>query len=336
MMNKRFAGLCLLALGAVALAPSVSRAGGSNYVTTKFVTPSNGVVTYYPATNTFSPSSIVVGGGYVYGDMGFFGTSCYKHDGGAGTPPGVQYFYSGGSQEITTKELCNINAGVDDLPSPIPATQIFTVPSGITCNGGVASVPSFTGTVNIKVAGYAQPMYSGDYGGGASSITLTASVSCPAVPHCAAGDTTNNYRGTMVCCPAGTTYDGAGNCATACPPYSSWDRYSASCLCSGTNVAPVNGVCGCPGNQIRTNGTCGCGGASTASLSNNVCTCPAGLTFQVEGTSANCECPSGTVINGCSNKCEAPHTCPKAANGAGQVWNCSTNKCVPIQQMPGH
>ncbi len=202
-MNKRFAGFCLLALGAVALAPSVSRAGGSNYVTTKFVTPSNGIVTYYPATNTFSPSSIVVGGGYVYGDMGFFGTSCYKHDGSAGTPAGVQYSYSGGSQQITVKEDCNINAGVSDLPNPIPATQIFAVPSNITCSNGVASVATFSGTVSIKVAGYAQPMYSGDYGGGSSSITLTANVSCPAVPKCPTGQSTFNYHGDLRLLPPG-------------------------------------------------------------------------------------------------------------------------------------
>jgi hypothetical protein len=270
----------------------------------------------------------------VYGDTGIFG-GCYKHDGGAGTPAGVQYVYSGGNQEISSTELCNINAGVDDLPKPIPATQIFTVPSNVTCSNGAASVASFTGAVTVKVAGYYQPMYSGAYGGGTSSITLTANVSCPAVPHCPAGQSSNSFHGDLVCCPSGTTYDGQGNCATSCPTGSSWDRHSASCLCSSTNQSPVNGVCGCPGNQIRTNGTCGCGGASTATLSNNTCSCPSGLAFTVEGTSAACECPNGTAFNGCSSKCEAPHTCPKAANGATQVWNCSTNKCAPLLQPPG-
>lgn len=331
-MNKRLAGSCLFALGALALAPSVSRAGGTNYVSTKYVTPANGIVTYSPITHTFSPSSIVVGGGYVYGDMGFFGTSCYKHDGSAGYPAGVQYFYSGGSQDITTSEDCNINAGVSDLPNPIPATQIFNVPANITCNSGVASVASFTGVVTMKVAGYAFPEYTGSYGGGQASLTLTANVSCPAPPTCPAGTTTYNYHGDLVCCPAGTTYDGAGNCATSCPTGATWDRHSAQCLCSGTNVPPVNNVCACPGNQVRTNGTCGCAGVANVTLQNNMCVCggTTGATFQYNGVSAACECPGGQTFNGCAGKCEAVHSCP-----GGQTWNCTTGKCIAIPQLPG-
>lgn len=333
-MKKPFAGACLLILGAVALAPAVGRAGGSNYATAVPVTPSNGIVTYYPVTGTFSPSSIVVGGGYVYGDTGPFG-SCYRHDGGAGTPAGIQYFYSGGSQEITTKELCNINAGVDDLPNPIPATQIFTVPSNITCNQGVASVASFTGAVTVKVAGYAVPIYSADYGGGIGTVTLTANVSCPAVPHCPAGTTTNNFHGDLVCCPPGTTYDGAGNCATQCPTGATWDRHSGSCLCNATGVVPVNGVCGCPGNQVMTNGTCGCAGVANATLSGSTCTCPYNEVFTVVGNYAGCECGSGMAFNGCANQCQPAHSCPKTPSGGMQIWNCTTNKCVPLQQPKG-
>jgi hypothetical protein len=186
--------------------------------------------------------------------------------------------------------------------------------------------------VTVKVAGYTQPMYSPDYGGGTGTITLTANVSCPAVQSCPPGTSTYSFHGDMVCCPQGTTYDGAGNCATPCPTGSSWDRRSGSCLCGNTNQSPVNGVCPCPGNTVMSNGSCGCGGAEGATLASNTCSCPYGEVFQVAGGSAACQCPSGTYFNGCSTRCEPPHTCPKAADGATQVWNCSTNKCVPIQR----
>ena len=199
----RVVGLSLIGLGGIALLPATSRADDTipqnNYVTTAYVTPSNGVVTYDVQTKTFSPSSIVVGGGYHYGATGIF-NGCYQHT-------GVMYTYTGGAQTISRKLLCNINAPVDDLPNAIPASQIFGTPT-ITCNSGQPSPASFTGSVTVTINGYAVPFTDPHYGGGQASIKLTANVvNCPPIvvkPSCPNGSTLYNYRDGWGCCGAGT------------------------------------------------------------------------------------------------------------------------------------